>query len=299
MHKVTSALIGKHIHSRHADKPHTLSELKALAILIRKNIILMLLEAESGHSAGALGMVEVYTALYFSLLKHRPHDPTWEKRDRVVVSNGHTCPVLYATLAEAGYFPKAELKTLRKINSRLQGHPEYGSLPGIENTSGPLGQGFSQAIGMAIAAKMDKLNTQIYCILSDAEHAEGQIWESYLYAGAHNLNNLTIIIDRNQIQIGGYTEEILPLNSLSEKISSFRFAVIEIDGNSIQQVLEACKKARETTHAPTAIICNTVAGKGIEFMEYLPEWHGKPPNAHEAKTALDSLRSLKGKIWWE
>ena len=206
------------------------SELQAQASQIRQDIIQMLLKAGSGHSAGPLGMADVFTALYFSVVTHHPHEPHWSDRDRVVLSNGHICPVLYATLARSGYFPVEELMTLRKINSRLQGHPSRVDLPGVEVSAGPLGQGISQAIGMALAGRMDQKSYRTYCLMSDGEHDEGQTWEAILYASKEKLHNLTVIVDRNNIQIDGFTEDILPLESLPEKYLAFGWHVLEIDG---------------------------------------------------------------------
>lgn len=276
-----------------------LQELSELSYEIRESIITMLLAAGSGHSAGALGMADVYTALYFHLLNHDPTNPTWEDRDYCIVSNGHTCPVLYATLAKAGYFPEDELQTLRQLGSRLQGHPHRGSLPGIENTSGPLGQGLSQAAGLALGVKMDDKNNRVYCIMSDGEQQEGQNWEAYQFAGAHRLHNLTVLIDRNNIQIDGETEDIMPLQPFKTKIEAFRWNVMDVDGHNIEQIIDACKQAAATQEAPTAIICNTIPGKGVDFMENEYEWHGKPPTKDEAATAIEHLRSLGGNIWWE
>jgi transketolase len=277
----------------------SLAELAQTALAIRKSIVSMLVTAGSGHSAGPLGMADVFTALYFNVLRHDPHHPDWEDRDRVILSNGHICPVLYATLAEAGYFPKEELASLRQINSKLQGHPQLGSLPGIENTSGPLGQGLSQAAGLATAFKMDNKRNRVYCLLSDGEHQEGQTWEAYLFAGARRLNNLTVLIDRNNIQIDGYTEDILPLQPFKTKLEAYRWNVLDIDGHNIEAIIDALNQAKATQEQPTVIICNTIPGKGVEFMEDNFEWHGKPPSAVEGETALRELRSLKGQIWWE
>lgn len=305
-----------HVHKKHLDKRHTLEEIKALATLIRKQIIVMLLEAESGHSAGALGMADVFATLYFGVLKHNPLKPNWPERDRVILSNGHICPVLYATLAEAGYFPKTELRTLRKLGSRLQGHPHFqatheyysqrkqmikhpSNLPGIENTSGPLGQGLSQAIGVATALKMNQKTNYVYCILSDGELQEGQNWEAFLYAANKNLNNLIVLIDRNQIQIDGFTEQVLPLESIQEKLESFHWNTSVINGHKIDLILETLERAKKYRLGPSVIICQTTPGKDVEFMENMPEWHGKPPDRKQAKDALENLRSLKGRIWWE
>jgi transketolase len=261
---------------------------------IRQSIVKMLLEAGSGHSAGALGMTDVFTALYFDILKHNPHKPHWSERDYVILSNGHICPVLYATLAESGYFDRSELATLRKIDSRLQGHPQYRSLPGVENTSGPIGQGLSQAAGLAVALKMDRLKNRVYAVLSDAEHQEGQTWEAYQFAGARRLDNLTALIDRNNIQISGSTEDIMPLQPLKQKLEDFGWSALDIDGNNIEQIVDACHQASSTHDQPTAIICNTIPGKGVDFMENDYRWHGKPPNADQAKRALEELRALDG-----
>ncbi len=274
----------------------TIKQLKRKANEIRQDIVKMLLKASSGHSAGPLGMADIFTALYFSVLQHNPKKPLWEDRDRVILSNGHICPVLYATLAHADYFPKKELGTLRKLGTRLQGHPHRGSLPGIENTSGPLGQGLSQAIGMAIAAKMDKKKHVVYCLMSDGEHDEGQTWEAIMLAGKLHLDNLTCMMDRNNIQIDGMTEDIMPLESLKAKYEAFNWHVLEIDGHNVEAIIDACNSAKAIVEKPVMIIAHTIPGKGVDFMEFQYEWHGKPPNKDEAKLALHELRTLKGKI---
>jgi transketolase len=312
-HKLARLLAGDkvHVHKKHLDHKHTVDEIYALATLIRKQIILMLLEAESGHSAGALGMADVFAALYFGVLKHNPLKPDWEERDYVILSNGHICPVWYATLAEAGYFPKTELKTLRKLESRLQGHPHFqankknltinepDNLPGVENSSGPLAQGLSQAIGLATALKMNQKTNNVYCFMSDGELQEGQNWEAFLYAANKNLHNLIVLIDRNGIQIGGYTEQILPLESIKNKLQSFNWNVYSINGHNVETIINTLNLANQYRLGPSVIICQTIPGKDIDFMENLPEWHGKPPNRKQAKDALEDLRSLKGRIWWE
>ena len=274
----------------------SIKQLKRKANEIRQDIVKMLLKASSGHSAGPLGMADIFTALYFSVLQHNPKKPLWEDRDRVILSNGHICPVLYATLAHADYFPKKELGTLRKLGTRLQGHPHRGSLPGIENTSGPLGQGLSQAIGMAIAAKMDKKKHVVYCLMSDGEHDEGQTWEAIMLAGKLHLDNLTCMMDRNNIQIDGMTEDIMPLESLKAKYEAFNWHVLEIDGHNVEAIIDACNSAKAIVEKPVMIIAHTIPGKGVDFMEFQYEWHGKPPNKDEAKLALHELRTLKGKI---
>ena len=278
----------------------TEKELKKIANIIREDIIEMLVEAGSGHSAGPLGMADVFTALFFGdVLNYNSKNPEWPERDRVVLSNGHICPVFYATLALAGYFPKEELKTLRKIGTRLQGHPHRGSLPGIENASGPLGQGLSQAIGMALAAKMDKKKSQIYCLTSDGEHDEGQTWEAIMFAGKNKLDNLTEIMDRNNIQIDGFTEDVMPLEPLRAKYEAFNWHVLEIDGNNIEAVIAGVNEAKAIFEKPVLIICHTIPGKGVDFMEFDPAWHGIPPNKEQAKEALHQLRTLGGKITGE
>ena len=281
-------------------------QLKVKANDIRQDIIEMLVEAKSGHSAGPLGMADVFASLYFNVMDHDPADPLWKGRDRLVLSCGHICPVLYATLAEAGYFPKGELMTLRKIDSRLQGHPHNLELPGIENTSGPLGQGVSQAIGMALAAKMDNLHHRIYCISSDGEQDEGQVWEALMFAGKNRLHNLTLIMDRNNIQIDGFTEDVMPLEPIRAKYESFGWHVIEIDGNNPRMVVEACMEAEAIYEKPTAIIAHTIPGMGVGYMENRYEWHGNPPGIQnvpgspgkvdQAAEALRDLRTLRGRI---
>lgn len=273
-----------------------LEEISEIAIELRKLVIEMLVTAGSGHSAGSLGMADVFASMYFHILNIDPENPTDPDRDRLLLSNGHICPILYATLAQRGFFPIKELKTLRKLNSRLQGHPHIGSLPGIENTSGPLGQGLSQAIGMALAAKLDEKNHRIYCLGSDGELQEGQIWEAAMFAGNRRLNNLTWIIDRNNIQIDGPTEDVMPVEPLREKLEAFNWYVIEIDGHNIEEIINSCNMAKAIVERPTAIIAHTIPGKGVDFMEYKFEWHGKAPNKEEAKKALHNLRTLEGRI---
>lgn len=273
-----------------------IEKLELTANSIREDIIKMLLESGSGHSAGPLDLADIFTALYFNLLRHDPKNPWWEDRDRLILSCGHTCPVLYTTLAYAGYFEKSELSTLRKLGSRLQGHPHRTALPGLETTSGPLGSGLSQASGMALVAKMDKLSWRVYCIMSDGEQDEGNTWEAVMFASKYKLDNLTAILDRNNIQIDGHTEEVMPLDSLKEKYEAFGWNVIEIDGHNIQMIIDSCNQAKTTFGKPILILANTTPGKGVDFMEGKFEWHGKPPNKEEAKKALEELRTLQGKI---
>jgi len=263
---------------------------------LREEVVKMLLEAGSGHPAGALGMADIFAALYFKILNADPKNPTDPDRDRLVLSNGHICPILYAALAEKGFFPKKELKQLRKLNSNLQGHPKYGALPGIENSGGSLGQGLSQAAGMAMAAKIQNKPYRVYCVTGDGEMQEGQIWEATMFAPNKKLDNLTWIIDRNNIQIGGHTEDVMPLENLRNKLESFNWYVVEIDGHNIEEIISACSMARSVSQRPTAIIAHTIPGKGVEFMEYKFEWHGKVPSKEQALKALKSLASLEGKI---
>lgn len=273
-----------------------INELKYKANDIRQDIIEMLLAAGSGHSAGPLDMADVFSALYFNILEHDPKNPQWAGRDRLVLSCGHINPVLYASMAEAGYFPKEELKTLRKLGTRLHGHPHNLALPGIETSSGPLAQGSSQAMGIAMALRMDHLKNRVYLIMSDGEQQEGQVWEAVMFAGKNKLHNVTAIMDRNNIQIDGYTEEIMPLENLRAKYEAFNWHVLEVDGHNMQEIIDACNEAKAIYEKPTIIIAHTIAGKGVDFMEYDYKWHGTPPNKAQAKIALDELRTLRGKI---
>jgi transketolase len=271
-------------------------ELEEKANRVRELIISSLLEAGSGHSAGPLGMADIFVAFYFHILNHNPKNPEWEDRDRLILSNGHICPVRYATMALAEYFPVEELKTLRKLNSRLQGHPHRLSLPGLETTSGPLGEGLSQSIGIALTARLDNKKYQIYCLASDGEHQEGNTWEAAMFAGKQKLDNLTLVIDRNNIQIDGFTEDVMPLEPLKEKYEAFNWHVLEVDGNNIRAFIETVNQAKSIHEKPTVIIAHTVPGKGIDFMENDFTWHGKIPNKDEAVKALNELRTLEGKI---
>ena len=265
---------------------------------IRESIIEMLLEAKSGHTAGALGMADVFTVLYFHTLNHDPKNPSWEGRDRLILSNGHICPVLYATMAYAGYFPKEELLTLRKFGSRLQGHPHRDFLPMLETSSGPLGEGLSQAVGMALADKIDHKDGErrIYCLMSDGELEEGQNWEAIMLGGKNKLNNLVALVDRNNIQIDGNTEDIMPLEPLADKWRAFNWHVIEIDGHNMEEIADAYNMAKTIFEKPTVIIAHTIPGKGVKEFERDFRWHGIPPKAEDAKKALDELRTLGGKI---
>jgi len=275
---------------------------------IRVSIIESLIEAGSGHSAGPLGMSDIFTALYFHIMKHDPTNPSWEERDRLILSNGHIAPVLYATMAHSGYFGLDELKTLRKLGSRLQGHPHREFLPMLENSSGPLGSGLSQAVGMALADKMDRGNyssRQFYCLMSDGELEEGNSWEGVMLGGKERIQNLTAIIDRNNIQIEGYTEDIMPLEPLADKWRAFNWHVQMIDGHNFDQIVGAVGEAQAVFDKPSVIIANTIPGKSVSFMERRFEWHGNPPGKgpedvvpkeRQGKEALKELRTLGDKI---
>jgi transketolase len=280
-------------------------ELKANQI--RQSIIEMLVAAGSGHTAGPLGMADVFALLYFKVLQHDPKNPLWEDRDRLILSNGHICPVLYATLAHAGYFPVEELLTLRKFGSRLQGHPHRQALPGIENSSGPLGSGLSQAVGMALAERIDNpySSKYIYCLTGDGELNEGQIWEAALQAGKEKLHNLIVIVDRNGIQIDGYTKDVMPLEPLAAKFEAFNFDVQEVDGHNIRALNDAIGKAQAVYSQPSLIIAHTIASKGVDVFERDFRWHGNPPGKgpedrvpkdKQAEVALEKLRTLAGLI---
>ncbi len=271
-------------------------ELEKKANEVRRDVVKMLEKAGSGHSAGSLGMADIFTALYFSVMNHNPEDPSWDGRDRLFLSAGHIAPVYYAVLAHAGYFDKRKLSTLRKLGSDLQGHPERVRLPGLESTSGPLGSGLAQAAGYAYAARMDKKRFRTFCICSDGEHQEGNHWEAVMFAGKYQLSNLTVFVDRNNIQIDGYTEEVMPLEPLKDKYEAFNWHVLHINGHNMQEIVDAVGHARAVYEKPTAIICHTVPGKGVSFMENKFQWHGKPPSPEEAKQAQKELKNLGVKI---
>lgn len=263
---------------------------------VRENIIKMLYSAGSGHSAGPLGMADIFVALYFKLLKINPSNPSWSGRDRVILSNGHICPVWYATLAERGYFDKKELLKLRKLGSFLQGHPHLDLKHGIENSSGPLGQGYSQAVGVALAGKIDQKDYYTYCLSSDGEHNEGQIWEGVMFAAKEKLSKLIVIIDRNYIQIDGFTENVMPMDEMLAKYQAFNWHVQEIDGHNFLEIIEAVENAKNIFDKPSCIIARTIPGKGVSFMEYDFNWHGKPPGKEEEIRALHDLRTLNKRI---
>ncbi|HKX73241.1 MAG TPA: transketolase [Candidatus Saccharimonadales bacterium] len=278
----------------------TIPQLEKKANEIRIDIIKMLEAAGSGHVAGPLDLTDIFTALYFHILKHDPKDTEWPERDIVILSNGHTVPVRYATMAHAGYFPKEELKTLRKFGTRLQGHPERLRLPGMETTSGPLGSGLSQAAGMAKALQINKDDHRwVYCITSDGEMNEGNYWEGVMFAAKYKLHNMIVIVDRNNIQIDGNTENVMPLENLRDKWEAFGWHVQEIDGHNMESIIDACSMARAIVERPSVIIAHTIPGKGVPFMEYDYHFHGMMHNSKEAKEALKKLRSLGGKVTGE
>ena len=286
--------------------PHTIKDIEKMAYELRKDVVMMLEEAGSGHTASALGTAEIFSSLYFNILDITPKNFSDLNRDHLIVSGGHICPIWYATLAKAGFFNKKELWKLRKTGALLQGHPVYEdknikpeglpNIPGVENNSGSLGQGISLSIGMALASKMDNLNNRIYCITGDGELNEGQNWEAAMFAGNKNLNNLTWIIDKNGIQLDGYTKDIMPLENLRDKLESFNWYTIEIDGHNVEEIINSCNMAKAVSQRPTAIIAHTIPGKGVGFMEYKFEWHGKPPSEVEEKKAVKELNALEEKI---
>lgn len=275
-----------------------IKELELRANDIRQDLIETLLTAGSGHSAGTLGMADIFTALYFHVLKHDPKRPKWAERDRLLLSNGHICPIRYVVMAHAGYLPKEELSTFRQIGSRLEGHPSYKKIAALETSSGPLGEGLSQACGFALAAKMDSKDNDyhIWCLMSDGEQQEGMTWEAVMFAGKYKLQNLTAIIDRNNIQIDGRTEEIMPLDPLREKYESFGWHVEDINGHDMRQIINTMEEAKAIQERPVLIIANTIPGKGVDFMENKFEWHGVTPNKKQAKEAIEGLKALRDKI---
>ena len=276
----------------------TSTQIQEKANVVRQELIKMLEHAGSGHSAGPLGLAEIMTSLYFNILNIDPKNPNWEDRDLFFLSNGHTVPVQYVVMSEAGYFDKSELMTLRRFGTKLQGHPERERLPGIESTSGPLGSGLSQAAGYAYSLQyIDKIKSRfVYVMMGDGELDEGNIWEAAMFAGKYKLSQLIGFIDRNNIQIDGNTENVMPLESLRDKWEAFGWHVLEIDGHNVDSIIDAASMARAITNRPTVIIAHTIPGKGVDFMEYDYKWHGVPPNSEQAKIALEKLRSLNGKI---
>ncbi|MAF59425.1 transketolase [bacterium] len=271
-------------------------ELEAKAVEIRETLIEMLVEAGSGHTAGPLGMADIFTAFYFHILNHDPKNPNWDERDRLILSNGHITPIRYSAMAHSGYFSIEEAKTLRKFGSRMQGHPEREKLPGVETTSGPLGSGLSEAAGIAYGARMDGKKFRVYCLMSDAEHQAGNLWEGAMFAGDNKLSNITGVIDRNNIQINGMTENVMPLEPLADKYRAFNWHVIEVDGHNIREFINAVEESKAIYEKPTVIIAHTIPGKGIKEIEFDYKWHGKPPKKEEADKFLRELRTLGGTI---
>jgi len=272
------------------NKISSVKDLQFLAKDIRINIIRMLAEAESGHIGGSLGLVEIFTSLYFHILNHEPRNPNWEERDRLILSIGHVTPVLYATLAKAGYFPEEELMTLRKLNSRLQGHPakEHG-LPGIELSAGSLGQGLSVSTGIALAGKIDKKLWNVFCILGDGELQEGSVWEAAMSASYYKLNNLIAIIDRNNCQIDGRTSSVMEIEPLNEKWKAFGWDVLECNGHSFTDIIKTIEAAKQSVFRPSVIIAKTTMGRGVKSIEDNYLWHGKVPSKTEAENFILEL----------
>lgn len=275
---------------------HRLEDLEKIASEVRRDVIKMILHAGGGHPAGSLGMVDVFVALYYEVLNHDPKIPDWELRDRLILSCGHICPARYAVMSHAGYFDHKHLMKLGEFKSILQGHPDKRFLPSVETTSGPLGSGLAQASGIALAARMDGKRFRTIVITSDGEHDEGNHWEAVAFTAKNNLSNLTMIIDRNNIQIDGHTEEVMPLEPLADKYKAHNWSVIEVDGHNFEEIVNAVNKARAIYENPTVIIARTIAGKGVDFMENVPAWHAKAPSDDQAKQALKELRTLQGKI---
>lgn len=276
----------------------TIRQIEQKAVSMRRDIIRMLEVAGSGHSAGPLGLSDLVATLYFGVMNYKPKKPEWSDRDYFFLSNGHCVPVQYAAMAEAGFFDKKELLTLRKWGSRLQGHPERKKLPGLENTSGPLGSGLSQAAGVAYSLQYldNQSHRFVYCVTGDGELNEGNIWEAAMFAGKYKLSQLIVFIDRNNIQIDGNTEDVMPLEDLAGKWRSFGWHVQEIDGHNVESILDGVGMAKAISNRPSVIITHTIPGKGVDFMEYDYRWHGMPPNHEQAKEALHDLRTLRGKI---
>lgn len=275
----------------------SLKELKLKANTLRQDVIKMLLAAGAGHTGGPLGMADVFANLYFNAAKHDVKNPHWDRRDRIILSNGHICAILYASLAEAGYLPKDELKTFRKIDSRLQGHPARMDLPGVETSAGSLGQGICVAVGMAMAAKLDGKDHTVFALMGDGELDEGSCWEAFLNAHKFKLDNLLVMVDRNDIQIDGYGHDVLPLEPLADKFKAFGFDVFQADGNDMAQVVSTTEKALKAKNGkPRVILWKTVMGKGVDFMQNLPKWHGIPPNAEQAAEAIKQLQAERTQI---
>ena len=268
-------------------------ELKAKANEVRRTLIPALVEAGSGHSGGPLSQVDILTVLYWERLKHDPSNPKWKGRDYFFLSKGHSCPSLYVVLALSGYFPRQWLMTLRKLGTKLQGHPHRLDTPGLESSAGSLGQGLSLSVGAALGLRLDKKANRVYCLMSDGEHQEGQTWEAIMCAGHYKLDNLCGIVDDNRLQIDGPVEEVMGVEPLTDKYRAFRWHVIEINGHDIETIIKALDEAERTKGKPTVIIAHTIKGKGVSFMENQVDWHGKPPNKEEGERALAELEKEK------
>lgn len=268
-----------------------LKELKEEAYKIRRHVLEMTTEAGSGHPGGSLSCVDVITALYFHVLRHNPEDPYWKERDRFVLSKGHAAPTLYAALAESGYFDPSKLKDLRKIGDPLQGHPDRNRLPGVENSSGSLGNGLAQANGMALAGKIDDSDYQVYCLVGDGECDEGLIWESAMLSSHYKLDNLTAIVDRNGLQIDGPTERVMSIEPIAAKWKSFGWEVLEVNGHDLDQIIGALESAKQTKGKPTVVIAHLIKGKGVASKEWVTSFHGKPLSKEECEKALKELDS--------
>lgn len=270
-------------------------ELQKKACAVRETTLRMLAEAGSGHTAGPLGMADIFTVFYFHILNHDPKNPKWDERDRLILSHGHITPIRYAAMAHAGYFPVKEAETtLRKFGSRLQGHPERTYLPGVETTSGPLGSGLSQAAGYAYGARMDGKKFRVYCFMSDGEQQEGNTWEGAMFAGKNRLSNLTAILDRNNIQITGNTEDIMPVEPMADKYRAFNWHVIEIDGHNMEEIADAVAQAKGIQEKPTVIIAHTIPGKGVASIENDYRWHGNPPKPEQLDPFIAELHQACG-----
>lgn len=270
-----------------------IKDLEDKAKQIRIGIIEEVYNAKSGHPGGSLSIADIFTVLYFNEMNIKPENPKWEDRDRLVLSKGHCSPVLYSCLANRGYFPIEDLKTFRKIDSYLQGHPDINKVPGVDMTSGSLGQGLSVANGMAIAGKMDGKDYRVYCILGDGEIEEGQIWEAAMASSKYKLDNLCVVVDNNNLQIDGTIEEVMSSYPIDEKFKSFGFQVINIDGHDIDEILKAFEVAKNVKEKPTCIIAKTIKGKGISYMENQVGWHGKAPNEEQYQTAMEELKKKR------
>jgi len=271
-------------------------ELELIANKLRQHVITSVAGAKSGHQGGPLGMADIFAVLYFHELNHDPKNPEWPDRDRLILSNGHICPIRYAAMAEAGYFPVKELATLRKLGTRLQGHPERTKLPGSETTSGPLGAGLAQAAGLAYAGKMDGKKWRTWCLTSDGEHEAGLHWEAALFAGKYRLNNLICVVDRNYIQIDGKTEDIMPLDPLADKYKSFNWHVIECNGNDIADIVRAFEEAKSAYQSPVVVIAHTIPGRGVSYMENSYLWHSQPFKEGQAEQALRELKEIEKQL---